>query len=103
MLRASPGRPVRIVTSSIALHCARFGVPWGGALLRLRNDVTAARTAVAFPAARRYFAGMNPIRVLAAGALTLLLVLPSAEAARSKKKAASPAPAEPAAPKSTGG
>jgi hypothetical protein len=54
-------------------------------------------------AAGRYFAGMSPIRVLVAGALTLLLALPSADAARSKKKTARPAPAEPTAPKSNSG
>jgi hypothetical protein len=58
---------------------------------------------VAFAAIHRYFAQMSPIRALVAGALTLLLVLPSAEAARGKKKAAPPPSAEPAAPKSNSG
>ena len=56
-----------------------------------------------FAAIHRYFAQMSSIRALVAGALTLLLVLPSAEAARGKKKAAPPASAEPAAPKSSSG
>jgi hypothetical protein len=46
---------------------------------------------------------MSSIRALVAGALTLLLVLPSAEAARGKKKAAPSASTEPAAPKSSSG
>jgi len=58
---------------------------------------------VVFAAIHRYFAQMSSIRALVAGALTLLLVLPSAEAARGKKKAAPPASAEPAAPKSNSG
>ena len=69
----------------------------------MRDDVTAMPAPVTLAAGRRYFAQMSPIRALVAGALTLLLVLPSpAEAAR-KKKAAPPAPAEPAAPKSNTG
>ena len=69
----------------------------------MRDDATAARAPVALAADRRYFARMSPIRTLVAGALALLLVLPSAEAARSKKKTAPPAPAEPTAPKSKSG
>ena len=69
----------------------------------MRDDVTAIPAPVTLAASRRYFAQMSPIRALVAGALTLLLVLPSpAEAAR-KKQAAPPAPAEPAAPKSNAG
>ncbi len=56
-----------------------------------------------FAAIHRYFAQMSSIRALVAGALTLLLVLPSAEAARGKKKAAPSASTEPAAPKSSSG
>ena len=56
-----------------------------------------------FAAIHGYFAQMSPIRALIAGALTLLLILPSAEAARGKKKAAPPPSAEPAAPKSSSG
>jgi hypothetical protein len=58
---------------------------------------------VVFAAIHRYFAQMSSIRALVAGALTLLLVLPSVEAARGKKKAAPPPSAEPAAPKSSSG
>jgi Invasion associated locus B (IalB) protein len=69
----------------------------------MRDDVTAARGPVTSAAARHYFARMNPIRALVAGALTLLLVLPSSAEAARKKKAAPPAPAEPATPKSNTG
>jgi invasion associated locus B (IalB) protein len=58
---------------------------------------------VVFAAIHGYFAQMSPIRALIAGALTLLLILPSAEAARGKKKAAPPAAAETPAPKSNSG
>jgi hypothetical protein len=72
-------------------------------LLRIAQGCRGIAGTVAFAVGGRYFAQMSPIRVLVAGALALLVALSSpAEAAR-KKKAAPPAPAEPAAPKSNSG
>ena len=70
----------------------------------MQNDVTAAPAPVAFVAACHYFARMSPIHALVAGALTLLVILSPADAARKKKAApTAPAPAQPAAPKSDSG
>jgi len=68
----------------------------------MRDDVTAVAARMAFAIGDRYFARMNSILPLFAALLTLLVILPPAEAAHSKKKPA-PAPAEPAAPKSGSG
>src|SRR6202158_2130059 len=103
MLRASPGRPGRIVISSMALHCARFGAFWGRALLEMRNDVAAKRRPWRSMPAPISLARMNPIRVLLASALALLVVLPPADAARKKKAAPPAAAAEPAPAKSNSG
>src|SRR6266700_1359941 len=97
MRRASPGRAVRIVISSMPRHCARFCGGWGVGCRALDRRL-------AISGGRRYVAPMSNIRRCLVGALavsaTALAALSPAQAAHPNKKhpAAAEAPAPPGVP-----
>src|ERR1051326_7571762 len=100
MPRASPGRPLRIVISSIPLHCARFCVRWGERSCPSVSISGRAASRVAFADRANYGAPMLPLRLFILATMALLAALAPAEAAHKKKKPApAPAPAEAPAPK----
>src|SRR5436305_7260136 len=105
MPRASPGRPLRIVISSMPLHCARFRVRWGERCCPpSRQCHTASPRRVVFAPSANYGAPMLSLRLFILAIVALLVALVPAEAATKKRKPRpAPASAPAAAPAPKGG